>query len=140
MKKEFFFFKEFKELQIMKHSQKIDILNKILSLGLFFILIPITIIYLLSRDISNLSTFYNFYFTSGKSLFFPFLPYNNILWFLPEKDQFIQFSTGHLIDVILIMNIVAFVERSCYHYYVKVCLNKNYQEPFMLDLKNIPSI
>ncbi len=116
----------------MHHTQKLDILKKAIVLILFFAYIPITFIFLLYKDTPGLSAFFKEYLTSGKSLFLPFLPYNNILWFLPEEYQFIQFSIGHLIDIILIINFVAFVERSGYHYFVKVCLNENYQESFIL--------
>jgi hypothetical protein len=81
---------------------------------------------LLLRDISSLNSFLNDYFSSGRSIFLPFLPYSNLLWFLPKGDQIIKFSTGQLIDIILLINIIAFIERSGYHYYMKVCLSKNY--------------
>lgn len=115
----------------MYYTQKLDILKKALILSLFFLCIPTIFIFLFYNNSSGLSTFFKEYFISGKSLFFPSLPYKNILWFLPKEAQFIQFSTGHLIDIILIMNLIAFVEWTGYHYYVKVCLNKNYLEQFI---------
>jgi len=82
------------------------------------------------RDISLLNSFFNDYITSGTSLFLPFLPYTNIVF---------QFSTGHLIDIIIIINIITFIERGGYQYYVKICLKKNYLEiysdPYFLGTK-----
>jgi hypothetical protein len=82
------------------------------------------------RDISLLNSLFNDYITSGTSLFFPFLPYTYIVF---------QFSTGHLIDIIIIINLITFIERGSYQYYVKVCLEKNYLEiysdPYFLETK-----
>ena len=59
------------------------------------------------------------YVNSGSSLFLPFLPSSIIVF---------QFSTGHLIDIIIIINIITFIQRSAYQYYVKICLKRNYFE------------
>ncbi|MFW9783895.1 MAG: hypothetical protein ACFFFB_16540 [Candidatus Heimdallarchaeota archaeon] len=85
------------------------------------------------KDVSSLNSFFNDYFSSGKSLFLPFLPYSNLFVILPEGDRIIKFSTGHLIDIILLINIIAFIQRSGYHYFVKVCLTKNYINSYYLD-------
>ncbi|MHA2280475.1 MAG: hypothetical protein ACXAC5_06460 [Promethearchaeota archaeon] len=90
-------------------------------------------IFLLFKNPSGLGTFFKEYLISGKSLFLPFLPYDNILWFLPEEGQFIHFSTGHLLDIILIINIAGIVEISGHHYFIKVCLNRNYIETCILE-------
>lgn len=114
-------------------TRKLSILNKIFIITFFFACIPVTLLYLLLKDFSSLNSFFNDYFSSGKSLFLPFLPYSNLFVILPEGDQIIKFSTGHLIDIILLINIIAFVQRSGYHYFVKVCLSNNYINSYYLD-------
>lgn len=104
----------------MHSTRKISILKRI-SIVLFFIAcVPITFIYLFLRDILLLNSLFNDYINSGTSLFLPFLPYNNIVF---------QFSTGHLIDIIIIINIITFIESSGYQYYMNVCLKKNFLKP-----------
>ena len=92
--------------------------------------IPITFIYVFFKDFFILTSLFSNYINSGNSFFLPFLSYNNILF---------QFTTGHLIDIIIIINIIGFFERIGYHYYVKVCLKNNYFEmysdPYTLETK-----
>ena len=76
------------------------------------------------KDIPILSSLYNDYINSGNSIFFPSLPYINLLWFLPEKHQMFQFSLGHLIDIFIIINLIPCIETGVYHYIKKVCLNE----------------
>jgi hypothetical protein len=109
----------------MHSTQKLEILKKLLIIVFFFTCIPITIIYVLLRDISSVNFLIDDYFTSGYSLFFPFLPYSNIIF---------KFSTGHLIDLIIIVNIIAILERSGYTYYVNVCLKKDYFDSQYLNI------
>ena len=114
----------------MHSTRKINILKRISIILSFIAFVPITFIYLFLRDISLLNSLFNDYINSGTSLFLPFLSYNNI---------FFQFSTGHLIDIIIIINIVTFIERSSYQYYVNICLKKNYldlySEVYYLETK-----
>jgi len=113
----------------MHSTRKISILKRISLILFFFACVPITFIYMFLRDISLLNSIFNDYIASGNSLFLPFLPYTNLLF---------QFSTGHLIDIIIIINIITFIERGGYQYYVKVCLEKNYLEysdPYFLETK-----
>lgn len=119
----------------MLYSQKRNLLKNILIISFLLSIIPMTFINLILRDFSFLNTFFNNYFKAGKSLFLPFLPCSNIIWFLPEETQIIQFSTGHLIDIIFIINIIAIVDRSCYHYYIRVCLSENYIEFYLSESK-----
>ena len=115
----------------MHSTQKLNILRKILIIVFFFTCFPIIIIYIFSRDISSLNSLFNDYITSGYSLFFPYLPYNNIIF---------RFTTGHLIDIVIIINILTIIERSGYYYYVSVCLKKNYlEECNYLDLYSLES-
>ena len=114
----------------MLSTQKISKLERTSIFLVFLACVPVTFMYMFLRDISLLNSFFNDYITSGTSLFFPFLPYTNIVF---------QFSTGHLIDIIIIINFITFIERGGYQYYVKVCLKKNYLElysdPYFLETK-----
>ena len=93
---------------------------KYLLLILFFVAgIPIVFISLCIRDISLFKSLISDYISSGNSFFVPFFSYNNIIF---------QFSTGHLIDIIIVTNIIVFIERMCYQYYMIVCLRHNYYE------------
>ena len=116
----------------MGYTQKLYKWKNLLILIFFFVCIPITFIYGFLRDVPCLISFFNDYITSGSSIFLTFLPSSNIFWFLPDKSQFISFSSGFLIDIIIIINLGPLVERSAYHYYTKVCLEENYQK--FLDL------
>jgi len=114
----------------MLSAQRISKLERTSIILVFLACVPITFIYMFLRDFALLNSFFNEYITSGTSLFLPFLPYTNIVF---------HFSTGHLIDIIIIFNIITILERSAYQYYVKVCLEKNYLEiysdPYFLETK-----
>ena len=114
----------------MHSTRKISILKRISVILLFFAYVPITFTYMFLRDIPLLNSLFNNYISSSTSLFLPFLSSSNIIF---------QFFTGHLIDIIIIINIIAFIERGGYQYYVKVCLEKNYLEiysdPYFLETK-----
>ena len=114
----------------MLSAQRISKLERTSIILVFLACVPITFIYMFLRDFSLLNSFFNEYITSGTSLFLPFLPYANIVF---------HFSTGHLIDIIIIFNIITILERSAYQYYVKVCIEKNYLEiysdPYFLETK-----
>lgn len=104
----------------MQSSRKIT--NKRLTfISLLFGSIPVAFIYLFLRDIPVLNSLFVNYVNSGTSIFFPFLPYTNIVF---------NFSTSHLIDIIIIINIIGSLERTGYHYYMNVCLKKNYLEVY----------
>jgi len=103
----------------MHSTRKIIILERTSILLVFLACIPITFIYMFLRDISMLNSLFIGYVNSGSSLFLPFLPSSIIVF---------QFSTGHLIDIIIIINIITFIQRSAYQYYVKICLKRNYFE------------
>jgi len=117
----------------MHLTQKINIMKKISIIPFLFAGIPIVFFFLFLRDVPFLNSLFIDYVNSGTSLFLPFLPYVNIVF---------QFSTSHLIDIIIIINIISFIERSGYQYYVKVCLEKNYFEiysdPFFLETDRSP--
>ncbi len=104
--------------------------NKLkISLILVFISLcfPDALIYMFFRDIPFLTSFFYDYFTSNYSIFIPSLPYINILWFLPYKYQITKFSIGHLIDIVIIINLSFSIQASFYHYIQRVCLNEETQ-------------
>lgn len=101
----------------MLSTQNNTTLKKVSILPFLFTCLPIAFIYLFLRDIPLLSSLFSEYVNSGTSLFFPFISSNIIVF---------QFTTGHLIDIIIVNNIVAFLESGGYHYYMNVCVEKNY--------------
>lgn len=112
----------------MNSTKKISLFKRIQLILFFLACVPITIIYLFFRDLTLLNSIFNDYINSSASFFLPFLPNYNIIF---------EFSTGHLIDIIIIINIIAFIERSGYEYYVNAFLKKNYleiyAEPYILE-------
>ena len=112
----------------MHSTRKISILKRISVILLFFAYVPITFTYMFLRDIPLLNSLFNNYVSSSNSLFLPFLSSSNIVF---------QFSTGHLIDIIIIINIIAFIDRGIYQYYVNVEKNylETYLEPYFLETR-----
>lgn len=112
----------------MKSTRKIHLLIRISIIPFFIACLPIVFINSFLSFIPALNSLFIDYVNSGTSFFLPFLSYSNIVF---------HFSTGHLIDIIIIVNIITFIERGGYQYYVKVCLKKNYLEiysdPFFLE-------
>jgi len=86
------------------------------------------------RDVPVLLSLLEKYFTSGNSFFFPFITNINILWFLPEKYQIISLSIGQLIDILIIINIISYIDSSFYHYVKNICLNNESLTFTFLDL------
>jgi len=103
----------------MKSTRKINSLIRISIIPFFFSCLPIAFINSFLSFIPVLNSSFIDYVNSGASFFLPFLPYSNIIF---------HFSTGHLIDIFIIFNIIGFIERSGYQYYRDVCLKKNYLE------------
>ncbi len=91
------------------------------------------------RDVPAIFSLINDYFSSGKSIFIPSLPYINILWFLPEEYQIFQFSIGHLIDITIVWNIYCYIETGVYHYVKKVLLNEESQLFIYINLSYLGS-
>ena len=81
--------------------------------------IPSTFIYFFIKDFSFFNSLFSDYITYGNSIFLPFFSYDTIIF---------HFSTGHLIDIIIMTNLIVFIERICYQYYIVVCLKTNYLE------------
>ncbi|NVM44869.1 MAG: hypothetical protein HWN79_08125 [Candidatus Lokiarchaeota archaeon] len=105
----------------MHSTQKIIKKKRITFISLLFASIPVALIYLFLREIPVLNSLFVNYIYSGTSIFFPFLPYTNIVF---------NFSTSHLLDIIIILNIIGSLERTGYHYYTNVILKKNYLEVY----------
>ena len=103
----------------MNSFQKSSILKKMLLVFFFVASIPTTFIYLFIKDLSLFNSLISKYITSGNSFFLPFFSYNTIIF---------QFSTGHLIDIIIMINLIFFIERLGYQYYMSVCVKNNYLE------------
>jgi hypothetical protein len=103
----------------MNSFRKSNILKKVLLIFFFVASIPITFIYLFIKDLSLFNSLFSEYIISGNSFFLPFFSSNTIIF---------QFSTGHLIDIIIMTNLILFIERLCYQYYMSVCLKNNYLE------------
>ncbi|MFW9785407.1 MAG: hypothetical protein ACFFFB_24210 [Candidatus Heimdallarchaeota archaeon] len=109
----------------MQDDKKFRKLKVILILIFIFLCIPVTFLYLFLRDVSYLSFFFNDYIGSGNSLFIPFLPKVNLFWYLPEPFCIIPFNLGLLIDIIILINIIGYIQTTIYHYFVKrVYLNE----------------
>ncbi|NHJ19412.1 MAG: hypothetical protein EAX91_00610 [Candidatus Lokiarchaeota archaeon] len=103
----------------MNTTQKTTTL-KIISIVPFVLAsIPIAFVYFFLRDLPLLSSSFVEYVHAGNSIFFPFLSSHTIIF---------QFTTGHLIDIILVVNFVTLLERIGYYYYQKVCLKRNFLE------------
>ncbi|TFF99035.1 MAG: hypothetical protein EU541_05970 [Promethearchaeota archaeon] len=68
------------------------------------------------RDIPLFSLIFKDYIDSGKSLFLPFIPEYNLIFYVPEYAPSVNFTVGHLIDTIIIINLYFYVETSVYHY------------------------
>lgn len=124
-------------MERIKHVHKLKILKIVLILVVIFSYLPSIFIFIYLRDVPILSSVLTDYITSGKSIFIPILPYINILGFLPQKSQTIQFSLGHLIDIIIIYNIIIYIDSGLYHYIRQAFLNEETQIFFYIDLGSL---
>lgn len=85
---------------------------------LFFIFscLPIAFIFILLRFIPKALPLMEAYINSGSSFFVPIIPNINLL---PEKGQLIGLTLGQLIDIIIMVNLLGFIESSIYHFFKK---------------------
>ena len=116
---------------------KLKILKIVVILVVIFSYLPSLFIFMCLRDVPVYSSLLTEYITSGKSIFIPILPYINILGFLPHESQTIQFSLGHLIDIIIIYNIICYIDTVFYHYFKNAFLNEDTQIYFYIDLGSL---
>lgn len=116
---------------------KLKILKIVLILGVFFSYLTSLFIFMCLRDVPVLSSLLTEYITSGKSIFIPILPYINILGFLPQESHTIQFSLGHLIDIIIIYNIICYIDTGFYHYAKNAFLNEDTKIYFYIDMGSL---
>jgi len=100
-----------------KILNKIKLISVISSISFSFIFI---ILITLLKDIPLLPELIKNYIESGESFFIPSIPYHNLLCEVPEKFPKAHFTVGHLIDLIIMINLVSYIESSIYHYIKKV--------------------
>jgi len=121
----------------IKHMLKLKILKIVLILVVFFSYLSSLFIFMCLRDVPVLSSLLTEYIASGKSFFIPILPYINILGFIPHESHTIQFSLGHLIDIIIIYNIICYIDTGCYHYFKNAFLNEDTKIYFYISLGSL---
>jgi hypothetical protein len=102
---------------IDKNLIKLKIIALIILILSSFLLI---FIFLFLKDIPVLSSLLKEYIESGNSFFIPSIPYHNLLCDVPEKFPNAHFTVGHLIDLIIMLNLVSYIESSIYHYIKKI--------------------
>lgn len=108
----------------MQNDKKLKNLKIILILVFISSCFPITFINIFLGDIPFLSSLLKQYITSGKSIFFPSLPYINLLQFIPDQYQIIQFTMGQLIDIVIVANFFCYLDTIFYHYVKSAFLNE----------------
>ncbi len=118
----------------MKNHNRLKKLKIILILVFITSFFLVSLIYMFLRDVPVLLSLFEKYFTSRNSFFFPFIPNINILWFIPEKYQIFPLSIGQLIDILIIINIISYIDSSFYHYVKNICLNNESLTFTFLDL------
>ncbi len=72
------------------------------------------------------------YIGEGKSVFMPFIPRINLLFFLPEKAQVLPFTFGHLLDFIILVNLSMVINPIALPFYKKV--SHEYRNNLYYDL------
>ncbi|MGB5910861.1 MAG: hypothetical protein WBH31_06685 [Promethearchaeia archaeon] len=121
----------------MHYCKKKRNLKTLSVLVFIFSCLPIAFIFILLRYIPIGISLIEAYVNSGSSFFIPFIPNINLLSFLPEKGQIIGLTLGQLIDIIIVVNLICYVESSIYHFFKKKYLNEELQEISCLDLNFI---
>ncbi len=72
------------------------------------------------------------YIDAGKSMFLPFVPRINLLFFLPEKARVLPFTFGHLLDFIILVNLSMVINPIAFPFWKKV--SHEYQNNLYYDL------
>jgi len=118
-------------MRTSKKPKQLKIIPIFIFITLSFIA---TIFYIFLKDIEIVPILLKEYIDSGNSIFIPYIPYINIFWFLPEKNQVIRLSIGQLLDLIIIYNIISYIETNIYHYIKFSIFNGNIQNFNFMEL------
>lgn len=103
-----------------KKGIRIKIILLIVSICFSFLFI---ILFSILKDIPILSLLFKEYVEKGVSFFLPMIPDKNLFPYIPNGVPN-HFTIGHLIDILILVNITVYIESSVYHYLKKGLLNK----------------
>ncbi|TXT66726.1 MAG: hypothetical protein BAJALOKI1v1_260024 [Promethearchaeota archaeon] len=106
-----------------KRINKLKLILVISSISFSFLFILLLVVL---KDIPILSSLIKNYIDCGESIFIPSIPTQNLIGGISERFPNANFTLGHLIDLLIIINIVLYTEASIYHYIKRVCLT-NYR-------------
>jgi hypothetical protein len=79
---------------------------------------------MLLKDLPVLSSLIKDYIDSGKSFFIPSLPTPNIIEGVSERFPNANFTVGHLVDLLIVINIILYFESTIYHYVKKTVFDE----------------
>jgi len=108
-----------------KKPKQLKIIPILVFISLSFLA---TLFYIFLSDIQIVPILLKNYINSGNSFFFPYIPHINIFWFLPEKHQIIHLHIGQVLDLIIIYNIISYIETNAYHYVKMAIINGDIQK------------
>ena len=117
-------------MQNEKRNNKVIVLFLIIS---FFLILPFILIYLQLTSTPVYSSLFYGYISSGHSIFIPFLPIINLFPYLPIPSNMSGFTLGHLVDIIIIINLCTLLDTTLYHYVKVVFISKKLQMYFYID-------
>ncbi|MFX1273873.1 MAG: hypothetical protein ACFFBP_14190 [Promethearchaeota archaeon] len=116
------------------HKEKKNIKFIALFLVISFLsLLPVIFIYLQLTNTSVFSIFFQDYILSGNSLFFPYFPRIEIIPSIPSSSNLGGFTLGHLIDLIIIINLLFLLDTTFYHYIKVVFISRKFQIYLYID-------
>jgi hypothetical protein len=93
------------ELHAMNRTNKLPLLKAIPLLGTFSLGVLFLVCAICINESSDFLPAFATYIDSGRSLFIPDLPRIDLLWLLPPEQQFIPLTWGHIIDIVIFINI-----------------------------------
>jgi len=111
-------------MRTSKKPKQLKIIPILIFITLSFLA---TLFYIFLKDIQIVPILLKNYIDSGNSIFFPYIPHINIFGFLPEKDQ-VCLNIGQLLDLIIIYNIISYIETNSYHYIKMAIINGDIQK------------
>ncbi|TXT60973.1 MAG: membrane protein of unknown function [Promethearchaeota archaeon] len=103
-----------------KGLNRVKLILVISSISFSFLFI---LLLMVLKDIPVLSSLIKQYIESGESFFIPSIPSQNLIVCISERFPKANFTLGHLIDLIIIANIILYTEASIYHYIKRVYWN-----------------